>query len=135
VRCHQGLLRVEPATGGIEPITDRVDGVRMRFCNNAEIAADGTVWFTDSSTLFGIDGWKDDLVQHTRTGRLLRLGEDGEVEVVLEGLAFANGVALGRRRVLRRRGRDRRADGRTTVAQRAKGRPSRLPGQRPAGLP
>ena len=66
----------------------------MVFCNNAAIAGDGTVWFSDSSTRFGIDRWKDDFVQNTRTGRLLRLAEDGSVEVVLDGLAFANGVAL-----------------------------------------
>jgi sugar lactone lactonase YvrE len=91
---RRGLLRVDTATGGIEPVTDRVDGVPMVFCNNAAIAADGTVWFSDSSRRFGLEQWKDDLVQDTRSGRLLRLGGDGDVEVVLDGLAFANGVAL-----------------------------------------
>ena len=32
--------------------------------------------------------------QDTRTGRLLRVGTDGTIEVVLDGLAFSNGVAL-----------------------------------------
>lgn len=90
----KGLLRVDTATGGVEPVTDRVAGVPMVFCNNAAVASDGTVWFSDSSRHFGIDRWKDEFVQDTRTGRLLRLGEDGEPEVVLDGLAFANGVAL-----------------------------------------
>ncbi len=92
-----GLLRVDTASGSIEPVTDRVAGVPMVFCNNAAIAGDGTIWFSDTSVRFGIDRWKDDFVQNTRTGRLLRLGSavtDGEVEVVLDGLAFANGVAL-----------------------------------------
>ena len=92
--AERGLLRVDPATGGIEPVVDSVRGRRMVFCNNAAIAADGTVWFSDSSTRFGIDRWKDDFVQVTRTGRLLRLDADGTVHVVLDGLAFANGVAL-----------------------------------------
>jgi hypothetical protein len=92
--AKKGLLRVDPRTGGIEPVTDRVHGVPMVFCNNAAIAGDGTVWFSDSSTRYGIDQWKDDFVQNTRTGRLLRLTEDGRVEVVVDGLAFANGVAL-----------------------------------------
>ncbi|UMG92292.1 SMP-30/gluconolactonase/LRE family protein [Nocardioides sp. TF02-7] len=69
-------------------------GDPMKFCNNAAIARDGTVWFSDSSTRYGIDRWKDDFVQDTRTGRLLRLDPDGTVSVVLTGLAFANGVAL-----------------------------------------
>ena len=52
------------------------------------------MWFSDSSTKLGIEQWKDDFVQDTRTGRLVRLGADGVPEVVLDGLAFANGVAL-----------------------------------------
>ncbi len=92
--ARRGLLRVDTRTGAIEPVTDRVAGVPMVFCNNAAVARDGTVWFSDSSTLYGLDHWKDDFVQNTRTGRLLRLTEDGSVEVVIEGLAFANGVAL-----------------------------------------
>jgi sugar lactone lactonase YvrE len=92
--AHRGLLRVDPASGAVEAVTDSVGGTRMVFCNNAAVASDGTVWFSDSSTRFGVERWKDDFVQNTRTGRLLRLATDGTVEVVLDGLAFANGVAL-----------------------------------------
>ncbi len=92
--AHKGVLRVDPRTGGIEAVTDRIGGVPMVFCNNAAIASDGTVWFSDSSTRYGIEQWKDDFVQDTRTGRLARMGADGVPEVVLDGLAFANGVAL-----------------------------------------
>ncbi len=92
--AKKGLLRIDTRTGAIEAVADRVDGVPMVFCNNAAIAGDGTVWFSDTSTLYGIERWKDDFVQDTRTGRLLRLDQDGGVEVVLDGLAFANGVAL-----------------------------------------
>jgi sugar lactone lactonase YvrE len=75
-------------------LLERVAGSPMRFCNNAAVAEDGSIWFTDSSRRFGIERWKDDFVQDTRTGRLVRLDADGTVEVVLDGLAFANGVAL-----------------------------------------
>jgi len=92
--AHLGVLRVDPRSGAVEAVTDSLAGVEMRFCNNAAIAEDGTVWFSDSSTRYGIEKWKDDFVQNTRTGRLARLGTDGVVEVVLDGLAFANGVAL-----------------------------------------
>lgn len=94
--AHRGILRVETASGSVEQVTDTVDGAKMVFCNNAAIAADGTVWFSDSSTKFGIERWKDDFVQNTRTGRLLRLDTDGTVSTVLDGLAFANGVALSK---------------------------------------
>lgn len=92
--AHRGVLRVDPRTGAVEAVLERLGGARMLFCNNAAVAGDGTVWFTDSSTRFGVEQWKDDFVQDTRTGRLARLGTDGSVEVVLDGLAFANGVAL-----------------------------------------
>lgn len=94
--AHRGVLRIDTASGAVEQVTDSVHGRRMVFCNNAAIASDGTVWFSDSSTRFGVEHWKDDFVQDTRTGRLLRLATDGRIDVVLEGLAFANGVALSR---------------------------------------
>jgi sugar lactone lactonase YvrE len=94
--AHRGVLRVDTATGTVEQVTDSVAGRKMVFCNNAAIASNGTVWFSDSSTKYGIDRWKDDFVQNTRTGRLLKLAPDGSIEVVLDGLAFANGVALSK---------------------------------------
>lgn len=89
-----GLLRVNPADGALERVLAEVGGRRMLFCNNAAIAADGTIWFSDSSTRFGIEHWKDEVVHDTRTGRLLRLDPDGTLTVALDGLSFANGVAL-----------------------------------------
>jgi sugar lactone lactonase YvrE len=88
------VLRIDTASGAVERVTDSIDGAKMVFCNNAAIASDGTIWFSDSSRHFGIDNWKADFVRNTRTGRLMRLATDGSVEVVLDGLAFANGVAL-----------------------------------------
>jgi len=94
--AKRGVLRVDTATGGIETVTDRVAGAPMVFCNNAAIASDGTVWFSDSSRHYGIERWKDDFIQVTRSGRLMRMDPDGTIEVVLDGLAFANGVALSK---------------------------------------
>lgn len=92
--AERGLLRVSPRSGEVEVLLDLVDGRAMKFCNNAAVAADGTIWFSDSSLHYGVAQWKDDFVQDTRTGRLLRRDPDGTVTVVLDGLAFANGVAL-----------------------------------------
>ena len=92
--ARKGLLRVDTRTGGVEPVTDAVAGTRMKFCNNAAIATDGTVWFSDSSTSYGIDDWRSDIVMATRSGRLLRRDPDGTVSTVIDGLDFANGVAL-----------------------------------------
>jgi sugar lactone lactonase YvrE len=92
--ARRGLLALDPATGGIEELATTVQGRRMEFCNNAAVHSDGDIWFTDSSRVFGIDRWKADLVENTASGRLLRRSPDGTVEVVLDGLRFANGVAL-----------------------------------------
>lgn len=94
--AHVGLLWLDPATGRLEPITDSVDGRPMKFCNNAAITDDGTIWFTDSSLHFTVEEWKKDFVQHTRTGRFLRLPPGGKPQVLMEGLSFANGVARSR---------------------------------------
>jgi sugar lactone lactonase YvrE len=92
--ARAGVLRIDPATGAIEPVTDSVNGHKMMFCNNAAIASDGTVFFSDSSTKYSIEHWKNDFVENTRTGRLLRLDTDGTISLLVDGLAFANGVAL-----------------------------------------
>jgi sugar lactone lactonase YvrE len=92
--AYRGLLAVDVRSGAVEPLLLEVDGRPMKFCNNAAVAADGTVYFTDSSAVHGIDRWQADFVEMTRTGRLLRRSPDGAVDVLLEGLAFANGVAL-----------------------------------------
>jgi sugar lactone lactonase YvrE len=92
--ARRGVLRVDPRTGRSEAMVEQVFGKPMRFCNNAAIHSSGDVYFSDSSQRYGIEHWKDDFVQDTHTGRLLRRRASGGVSVLLEGLAFANGVAL-----------------------------------------
>jgi sugar lactone lactonase YvrE len=89
-----GLLAVAPDSGTVRTLVDRVGGRSLGAVNNAAVEADGTIWFTDSSTRFPIPRWRDDLLRRTRTGRLLRRDPSGEVTEVLGGLEFANGVAL-----------------------------------------
>lgn len=89
----RGLLRIGD-DGSVAVLADSYDGTRFNFCNNAGVAADGTVYFTDSSTKFGFEHWRGDLLEHRPTGRLLRRDPDGTLTVLTEGLAFANGVAL-----------------------------------------
>lgn len=93
--AERGLLAVDVLGGAeIEELVTHVDGHRMAFTNNAAVAADGTIWFSDSSRYWGVREWTSDLIAHTRSGRLLRRAPDGTVTTVLDGLAFANGVAL-----------------------------------------
>jgi sugar lactone lactonase YvrE len=87
--AYQGLLRISPGTGAIDVLADG-----FRLCDNASVARDGTIWFSDSSRRHDLAHWRADIMEHTGTGRLLRRDPDGSVEVVLDGLQFANGVAL-----------------------------------------
>lgn len=91
---ERGLLRVDPSSGAVTVLATEAAGLPILVCNNAAVARDGTIWFSDSSRVHPLSRWKHDFLHVTRTGRLLRRDPDGTVDVVLEGLAFANGVAL-----------------------------------------
>jgi sugar lactone lactonase YvrE len=94
----RGLLALDPGTGHVETIVEDVAGARMVFCNNAAVASDGSIYFSDSSRVHPIDRWKADVVEDTRSGRLIRVRPVGDgwasPEVLVTGLRFANGVAL-----------------------------------------
>lgn len=90
--AYRGLLRVDPTSGRFRVLVPAGDALTV--CNNAAIAADGAVYFSDSTRRFPLAHWRADLLEHSGTGRLLRRTPDGAVDVLLEGLHFANGVAL-----------------------------------------
>jgi sugar lactone lactonase YvrE len=95
--ADRGLLRIDGRTGDVTELvaaSEVIDGQPLLVCNNAAIARDGTIWFSDSSARFRLEHWKADLIEHSGTGRLLRRDPSGQVEVKLTGLHFANGVAL-----------------------------------------
>ncbi|HEY9482411.1 MAG TPA: SMP-30/gluconolactonase/LRE family protein [Micromonosporaceae bacterium] len=92
--AYRGLLRIGH-DGAVTDLAARVAGTPILFCNNAAVAADGTVYFSDSSTRYPLSAWKRDLLEHRPNGRLLRYDpHDGSVDVVADGLYFPNGVAL-----------------------------------------
>ncbi|GAA1949590.1 SMP-30/gluconolactonase/LRE family protein [Amycolatopsis minnesotensis] len=92
--ARAGLLLVNPADGAVRVLATEALGKPFVFCNNAAVAADGTIFFTDSTERFGIDKWRDDLIESETGGRLIRRTPDGEMTLVTDGLQFANGVAL-----------------------------------------
>lgn len=91
---ERGLLRVDIDNGTIDVLVSEAGGEPLRFCSNAVSAADGTVYFTESSRRFGYAHWLGDILEHSGTGRLMRLCPEGQVDVLLDGLQFANGVVL-----------------------------------------
>jgi sugar lactone lactonase YvrE len=92
--AEKGLLRLAPG-GELKTLVDGFEGTPFKFTNNAALAADGTIYFTDASRRYDIATYKQDLLEHSGTGRLFARRPDGRVDLMLEGLQFANGVALG----------------------------------------
>lgn len=92
--AERGLLRVAPASGAVEALPCHGRGPDVALANNAAVAADGTILFTDSTQRFSLDEYMLDVLEHGNTGRLLRRDVDGTVDELLVGLNFANGVAL-----------------------------------------
>lgn len=88
-----GLQRVT-AAGTVEVLNDRFGTAPLRLTNNASVADDGTVYFTESSQRWPLHDYTNDIVEATATGRVFRRDPDGELTELVTGLAFANGVAL-----------------------------------------
>lgn len=92
--AERGLLRIDP-DGALVTLATAAGGVPLGVCNNAAVASDGTIWFTDSSQRWSLAEHETDLLEHAGTGRLCRLEAGASAaEVVFEGLQFPNGVAL-----------------------------------------
>lgn len=92
--AERGLLRVDLTDGTVRILADSAAGERLRFCSNVVALPDGSVCFTVSSRRHPLEHWIGDLVEHTASGRLLRLAPGSDTpEVLLDGLQFANGLA------------------------------------------
>jgi sugar lactone lactonase YvrE len=92
--AQRGLLRVD-AGGAVEVLASAHAGTPLTFTNNATIAADGTIYFSESSTKFGLHEYRSDILEHRGNGRLLAYDPaTRQTRVLLDGLYFANGVTL-----------------------------------------
>ncbi len=92
--CERGLLSIDPE-GRVRVLAAEVDGTPIRFADDLDVAADGTVYFSDASAKFGVRDFVLDVLEHRPNGRLLAFDpKTGETRVVLAGLHFANGVAV-----------------------------------------
>jgi sugar lactone lactonase YvrE len=92
--AEAGLLRVPREGGAVAVLVSHVGGERLVLTNNAAVEDDGTIWFTESTRCNPLDDFVGDVLEHNGSGRLLRRDADGNVDEVLDGLSFANGVTL-----------------------------------------
>jgi sugar lactone lactonase YvrE len=92
--ARRGLLSLAPS-GEISVLATEQGGVPFRLPDDVDVGSDGTVYFTDASSSFGIEQIREDVLQHAGNGRLLAWRPaTRKVELLLGGLQFANGVAL-----------------------------------------
>jgi sugar lactone lactonase YvrE len=92
--ARKGLLAVS-ASGAVETLATGHGGVPFGFTDDVDVGPDGTVYFTDASSKFGIGQPREDILEHGGRGRLLAWHPDtGKTELLLGGLQFANGVAV-----------------------------------------
>ena len=89
-----GLISIAP-DGTSTVLSTGADGVPFRCTNDLDVAADGTIYFTDSSYKFPLPQLKADLLEHQPNGRFLAYEpRTKQTRVLLRDLYFANGVAL-----------------------------------------
>ena len=91
----RGLVAVT-AEGTVEVLATEHAGVPMRFVDDLDIDDSGRIWFSDASQRYGWGDTMRDFLDGKPTGRLMSYEPDsGRTEVHIDGLFFANGVALG----------------------------------------
>ncbi|HEX9052418.1 MAG TPA: SMP-30/gluconolactonase/LRE family protein [Anaeromyxobacter sp.] len=92
--AEKGLLRLAP-TGELTALVSGYGGVPFRLTDDVDVGPDGTVYFTDASSRFGVNRTREAILEHGGDGRFLAYHPDtGRTELLLSGLQFANGVAV-----------------------------------------
>ena len=75
--------------------TSIVDDARLRDPNDCDVAPDGRIFFTDSTTRYDAHEWALDSIESRPTGRLLCYDpQDGKTTTLLESYRYANGVCI-----------------------------------------
>ena len=75
--------------------TSIIDDARLRDPNDCDIAPDGRIFFTDSTTRYDANDWALDSIESRPTGRLLCYDPaTGRTRTLLEGYRYANGVCI-----------------------------------------
>lgn len=92
--AHKGLLSVSQS-GAITVLSTEHNGLPFKFTDDLEVAANGTIYFSDASHKFGIHDYKLDIFEHRPNGRLLAYHpQTKQTTLLLDDLYFANGIAI-----------------------------------------
>ncbi|CAN4110296.1 unnamed protein product [Withania somnifera] len=89
----EGLLKV--SEDGVSVLASHVNGEKIRFADDVVEASDGSLYFSVASTKFMLHEWFLDVLEAKPHGQLLKYNPSlNQTSVILDNLAFANGVAL-----------------------------------------
>ncbi|KAL6905278.1 hypothetical protein ACP4OV_002879 [Aristida adscensionis] len=89
-----GLMKVSPDRT-VELLTDAAEGLRFALTDGVDVAADGTIYFTDASHKYNLSNHMTDILEARPHGRLLNFDPaTGRTAVLARDLYFANGVAV-----------------------------------------
>ncbi len=99
--AYLGLQRISP-DGTVEVLSDEYEGKPILYADDVAVANNGMVYFSDASSKFGAmktggsyEASLMDLMEHGGHGRIYRYDPTtGETSIILDGLNFANGVAI-----------------------------------------
>ena len=99
--AYVGLQRIQ-RDGSVTTLLDSVAGQPLGYADDLAVGADGTVYFSEASTKFRAadfggtyKGSLLDIMEHGGHGLIIEFQpETGEARVMLDGLDFANGVAI-----------------------------------------
>lgn len=99
--AHLGLQRID-MQGNVSTLLGSVDGSTPVFPNNLAIGRDGKIYFTEASSKFGADKYRDsysasllDIMEHGGHGGVFVFDpETGSTEQLLDNLNYANGIAI-----------------------------------------
>ncbi|MEM7433210.1 MAG: SMP-30/gluconolactonase/LRE family protein [Pseudomonadota bacterium] len=99
--AYKGIQRVSHE-GNVSTVVDEVDGLALVYADDLAIGLDGVIYFSEASTKFGAQmsgGTYEasllDINEHGGHGFVVAFDpRDASTRVLLDGLNFANGVAI-----------------------------------------
>jgi len=90
----KGLLSLA-RDGSVTVLTTGADGVPFGCTNDLDVAADGTIYFTDASSKYPLTDFTADLLEHGPNGRFFAYDPRTKTtHTLLRDLSFSNGVAV-----------------------------------------
>ncbi|KAL1363962.1 hypothetical protein HN51_012124 [Arachis hypogaea] len=93
----KGLFKVTEDDGFTVLVSSQGNGSQINFADDVIEASDGSIYFSDASKKYGLHHVHLDLLEARPHGQLLKYNPtSNDVDIVLDKLYFANGVALSK---------------------------------------